>query len=78
MKTEDQILVFLNKVTPRIGPVNAINLLRDTRANALQEMIQKLGMPIEQIEEINNRHMNQQADNIVKNVPVVSPIQKHP
>lgn len=75
---EDKVLVFLNKVTPRIGPVAAANLFKDMRNNALEEMIKELGLPQAKIDAITKKHLEQVADNIMKTVPVVSPIQNRP
>ncbi len=78
MEIPKEIEVFLNTVSSRVGPVNAMNLLKDARSNAFVEMFKKLGLSENEINEITNRHLQQISQNIVKTVPVVSPIQNHP
>ena len=73
-----EIEIFLEKVSSRIGPANAINLLKDARINAMLEMFKDLGLSDQKINEITNRHLQQVSDDIVTKVPVLSPIQNRP
>ena len=78
MTEKESVDLFLNKVSSRIGPANAIGLLQDARLNALYEMVRKLGLSEEDIKAINDKHLEQVSSDIISKVPILSPIQNRP
>jgi hypothetical protein len=75
MNKPDSILTFLNAVTPRVGPVNAVNLIKDAHLGAFRELFKELGLSDKKITEVIDRHLQQTAQNVLK-TPTPSPIQK--
>ncbi len=76
-KRPEAILAFLNSVTPRIGPANALGLAKDAHMNAIFEMLKGLGVSSNTIDTAIERHLKQTAQNVLQ-TPVLSPIQKLP
>lgn len=74
-QSQDKVLVFLQQVTPRVGPANAMGLLKDTHLQAFRKLFVELGMTEKHIEEVVESCMNETAQNILK-MPVPSPIQR--
>ncbi len=64
----------MNVVAPKVGPVNAFNLLRDAQLEAFRELFLGLGVTKEHIDEAINASLTKTAQNISK-MPVPSPIQ---
>lgn len=75
MKEQQQITVFLNAVTPRVGPVNAIALLKDVRTNAILDVLKELGASQESIDNAMEKRIQETAQNIQK-MPMPSPYQR--
>ena len=75
MQNQDVILTFLNAVTPRVGPVNAVGLIKDTHIGAVLDLLKELGVSQEKIDATIERYLKQTAQNVM-NTPVPSPIQK--
>ena len=73
--TKDPVLEFLNTVTPRVGPANAVGLLKDAHFSAFKQLFVEAGLKSERVDEVVHLHLTQTAQNILKNVPVPSPIQ---
>ncbi len=69
----DFIPEFLNKVSPRIGPVNAIGLLRDAQLTVFRQLFNELGITNERMNEAVKSHLMKTAQDIL-NMPVPSPI----
>lgn len=65
---------FLNMITPRVGPANALSILKDAKNNAFIEMFKELGLTESKINEIMDKHLTKIAQK-VQNLPVRSPIQ---
>lgn len=72
---EDKILVFLQQVSPRIGPANAVNMLKDVHLQAYRQLFIELGVSEAHITEVIDAQLSKMAQNILK-MPVPSPIQK--
>ncbi len=70
----DPVLVFLNEVTPRVGPANAVSLARDAHSSAYLALFKKLGLSEEDIATEINTQLAKMAQNI-KMMPTPSPIQ---
>ena len=75
MQKEDKVLTFLQKTSPRIGPVNAMNMLKDAQLAAFRQLFTELGLTESHIDEIFESHLTKMAQNIM-NMPVPSPIQR--
>jgi len=71
----DHVLAFLNTVTPRLGPANAINLLKDAHIVAFRELFETAGVPKQKVDETIERHIQQMAQNVLK-TPTPSPFSK--
>ena len=71
---QDPVLNFMNSVAPKVGPVNAFNLLRDAQMEAFKQLFLQLGVTKERIDEAMNASLTKTAQNISK-MPVPSPIQ---
>lgn len=77
IKQADPVLTFLNAVTPRVGPANAIGLLKDVQLAAVIDILKsKLGVSQETIDKTVEAHMKKTAQDVVKSTPVPSPIQR--
>ncbi len=68
----DTTLEFLNKVTPRIGPANAINLLKDAHLTAFRQLFVEAGVSEKRVQEIIDGALQKTAQNILE-MPVPSP-----
>lgn len=66
---------FLNWITPRIGPVNAINAAHSAKTNALVELLIEKGFcSRKEVEEKYSAEF-QKIQKQILSMPVVSPIQ---
>jgi len=75
---DPEVISFLNAMTPRVGPVNAIGLLKDAQLNAFREiLVNVLKVPADVVEQTVKRHLKQTAQGILQ-APVPSPIQVQP
>lgn len=72
---KDNYAVFLNTLTPRVGPANAMNLMKDVQLGAYKDLFIKLGVSKEEIEEVINKHLKEIAQKVLSSVPVPSPFQ---
>lgn len=63
----------MNAITPRVGPLNAVNLLKDVQLGAFRELFKELGLSEEKITEVIDRHLQKTAQNVL-NAPTPSPI----
>lgn len=72
--TQDPMLLFLQAVTPRVGPVNAVGLAKDAHLSAFVELFKELGLSQQKITEVIERHLKKTAQDIL-NVPTPSPFQ---
>jgi hypothetical protein len=79
MQTNNQppvyVAEFINSVAQRIGPANAIGLLKDAQINALRKvLVNELGVADEKIEKEMQHQLKETAQNIIK-MSVPSPLQ---
>ena len=65
----------MNAVTPRVGPANAIGLMKDANLAAFRQLFIELGISEAHVEEVIKTHLTKTAQNILK-MPMPSPIQK--
>ena len=72
---EDTNLTFLNAITPRVGPGNAISLMRDSYVSAFMELILDLGITKDKADSVVKKHLEKTVQNVNLQVPVRSPFQ---
>ncbi|MCR4276380.1 MAG: hypothetical protein NUV90_03280 [Candidatus Parcubacteria bacterium] len=81
MQTNNQppahVIEFMSSIAMRLGPANAIGLLKDAQLTALRRiLVEELGVSDEKIEKIMEREMKKTAQNVIKTTSVPSPYGK--
>lgn len=71
---QDPILTFLQQVTPKVGPANAVSMIRDAQLEAFRKLFLEMGITEAHINEVVNASLVKVANDILK-MPVASPVQ---
>ena len=68
----DSNLEFLQAVTSRVGPVNAVGLMKDATINAFRQLFSEIGIPKERVDKVINHHLQKTAQTVMS-MPSPSP-----
>ncbi len=69
---------FMNWVTPRVGPVNAVNFAHSARINAVVEVLIEKGLVTKEEMEAKLAEVFEKIKSQCAAMPVVSPMQNRP